>query len=51
MVAQVGKPKRAYTPYALDEGLRASVFERAQASLHAILDQPYEKAVRKQRFG
>jgi len=46
MVAQVGKPKRAYTPYAPNEELWKAVIERSVAPLNALLDRPYQKAVR-----
>jgi polyribonucleotide nucleotidyltransferase len=44
MAAKVGKAKRAYTPYSLDENIKASVAERAMPAIEEILDQPYEKA-------
>ena len=46
MAAQVGKPKRAYQPFTPNEAVRGAVAEKAPAALNAILDQPYEKAVR-----
>lgn len=46
MVAQVGKPKRAYVPFVLDPTLQEKVMERAQGELEQILSQPYEKASR-----
>ncbi|MEW5870292.1 MAG: polyribonucleotide nucleotidyltransferase [Chloroflexota bacterium] len=50
MAAEVGKPKRAYTPAATNAALRAAVAERATARLHTILEQPYEKAERNAAF-
>jgi polyribonucleotide nucleotidyltransferase len=46
MAAEVGKPKRSYTPFVIEEGLRKSVYERVTAPLNQILDQPYEKSPR-----
>ncbi len=44
MRAAVGKEKRTYTPYGIDEGLLSAVKARSRAALDAILDRPYEKA-------
>ncbi len=46
MAAEVGKPKRSYTPFAVAEDLMASVYEKAQAGLDAILAQAYDKSER-----
>jgi len=42
MVAEIGKPKRDYPRFELDESLKASVFERVVPSLEEIFNQPYE---------
>ncbi|HEX7973586.1 MAG TPA: polyribonucleotide nucleotidyltransferase [Anaerolineales bacterium] len=46
MQQAVGKPKRVYTPYAVDVSMKDTVSERAADRLKAILDRPYEKAER-----
>jgi polyribonucleotide nucleotidyltransferase len=46
MVEEVGKPKRDYTPFSLDEGLKASVYQRVEASLKEIFSQSYVKEQR-----
>lgn len=46
MRAEIGKPKQAYTPYALDENLQNAIHTSASPRLHAILDIPYVKAER-----
>jgi len=46
MAAEVGKPKRAYTSFKLDETLQSSVSGRVMGRLNEILDQPYVKAER-----
>jgi polyribonucleotide nucleotidyltransferase len=46
MVAEVGKPKRTYTPYGVNEALIATVYERVKGELEAILDRPYDKGER-----
>lgn len=46
MAAEIGKPKRSYTPYAVDESLMANVMEQAQSRLDTILSQPYDKSER-----
>jgi polyribonucleotide nucleotidyltransferase len=43
MAAEVGKPKRDYTRFSLDEGLKTSVFQRAEAALNEIFTTPYVK--------
>jgi polyribonucleotide nucleotidyltransferase len=43
MAAEVGKPKRDYAPYTVDESLRASVFERVKTPINNLLEQSYEK--------
>jgi polyribonucleotide nucleotidyltransferase len=42
MAAEVGKPKRDYPRFELDEDLKARVFERAVPALEEIFNQPYE---------
>lgn len=46
MAAEIGKPKFAYTPFVENEELGKKIFERVQAPLKEMLDQPYEKADR-----
>ena len=46
MAAEVGKAKRSYEPYAIEESLKQSVFEKAQVRLSGILAQPYDKSER-----
>lgn len=46
MAAEVGKPKREYQSFALDESLAATVLERVAPALNEILSQPYEKQAR-----
>jgi polyribonucleotide nucleotidyltransferase len=46
MAAEVGKPKREYQSFALDESLAATVLERVTPALDEILAQPYEKQAR-----
>lgn len=46
MAAEIGKPKREYTPFTLDENLKKSVFDRVAAPLNEILDNPHIKAER-----
>ena len=42
MAAEVGKPKRDYPRFELDEDLKAKVFERVVPALEEIFNQPYE---------
>jgi polyribonucleotide nucleotidyltransferase len=44
MAAEVGKPKRAYTPAVTDEALHQSVIQRAAPRLEQIFNQPYDKS-------
>ncbi len=44
MAAEIGKPKRSYTPQPVDEELRAAVMARGQGPLNEILSKPYLKA-------
>jgi polyribonucleotide nucleotidyltransferase len=46
MAAELGKPKRAYTPATGDAELQTAVKQRAQATLADIFARPYEKATR-----
>lgn len=46
MAAEIGKPKFAYTPFIENEELEKKIFERVQAPLKEMLDQPYVKADR-----
>ncbi len=46
MAAEVGAPRRTYTPFSVDENLIPMVRERVEDALHQILDQPYVKAER-----
>ena len=46
MAAEIGKPKREYTHFALDESLKASVFERLASKIHEVMDEPYDKVAR-----
>ncbi|MBX3048555.1 MAG: polyribonucleotide nucleotidyltransferase [Anaerolineales bacterium] len=43
MAEQVGKPKRAYQSFKVDEALKATVLERTQAELEQIFDQQIGK--------
>ena len=42
MTAEVGKNKRDYTHYLLDDDLKASVLERIRPALEETLNQPYQ---------
>ena len=42
MTGEVGKPKRDYPRFELDEDLKAKVFERVVSALEDIFNQPYE---------
>ncbi len=44
MAAEIGKPKRAYHSFGLEEELIDQVMERVRSSLEEILDRPYVKA-------
>ncbi len=46
MAAEIGKVKRSYTSAAVDETLKASVYEKTQLRLGAILAEPYDKSER-----
>ena len=43
MAAEIGKPKRAYLSFALDEALKASVAEKATLALEEIFNQSGDK--------
>lgn len=42
MTEQVGKPKRGYTPFAIEEGTMGRVSERVTAPINEILERPYD---------
>jgi polyribonucleotide nucleotidyltransferase len=42
MASEIGKTKRDYPPFTLDEGLKSSVFERVMPGLEEIFNQPYD---------
>ncbi len=46
MAAEIGKVKRSYTPFVVDESLATSIYEKAQSGLNTILAQPYDKSER-----
>jgi polyribonucleotide nucleotidyltransferase len=46
MAAKIGKPKRAYQPFAIEPDLLAKVREKAAGPLKTLLQQPYIKAER-----
>ncbi len=46
MAAEIGKTKRDYTPFASNESLNTSVFDRITAPLNQILEQSYNKKER-----
>jgi polyribonucleotide nucleotidyltransferase len=48
MAREVGKPKREYQSFSIDESLNDKVYERAVSTLNEIMDQPYDKAERSQ---
>jgi polyribonucleotide nucleotidyltransferase len=48
MAAEIGKPKREYPRFVLDEGLKSRVYDRVAGPLNEILDQPYLKEQRNQ---
>lgn len=43
MAAEVGKPKREYPSFALDDELKERVFERVVPELEELFNQPYDK--------
>lgn len=46
MAAEIGKPKREYTHFSVEESLYESVVQRASGALEDILNQPYDKTQR-----
>ncbi|NPA93658.1 MAG: polyribonucleotide nucleotidyltransferase, partial [Chloroflexi bacterium] len=44
MAAEVGKPKREYTPFVVDEDLKAQVAEMATERIRNLLETPHTKA-------
>ncbi|HEX6303622.1 MAG TPA: polyribonucleotide nucleotidyltransferase [Anaerolineales bacterium] len=43
MAAELGKPKRDYPSFGVDEGLISRVTERVSDQIEVVLDRPYEK--------
>jgi len=43
MASEIGKVKRAYVPYGMEESLIASIQAKVAAPLHSIFTQPYDK--------
>jgi polyribonucleotide nucleotidyltransferase len=50
MAAEVGKQKRDYPHFSLDEDLKSSILERVTAQLEAIFDTPQDKTSRNQEI-
>jgi len=50
MATEIGKPKRAYPPFVLDESLKATILERSAAPLEEIFDTPLDKTTRNQEI-
>ena len=48
MAAEIGKPKRAYRSFRLEEALQSDVLEKAENRLNELFDKPYQKATRYQ---
>jgi polyribonucleotide nucleotidyltransferase len=46
MAREIGKPKREYNSFKIDELLKSAVLERTSSSLNEILSQPYLKGER-----
>ena len=46
MAAEIGKQKRAYTPFTTDESIMTSVAERVTGLLNEIISRPYDKSER-----
>jgi len=44
MAAEIGKEKRDYAPFAVEESLIQHVHDRARDPLQAIMDRPYDKS-------
>ena len=44
MASKIGKPKREYVPYSIEESMIASIYQRAAAPLQEIFAQPYNKS-------
>jgi polyribonucleotide nucleotidyltransferase len=44
MAAEIGKPKRTYEPYKIDESLQASVESKVKAKIEDIFEKQYLKA-------
>ncbi len=43
MASEVGKAKRTYVPYAIEDSLITSIRDKVAAPLHKIFTQPYDK--------
>jgi polyribonucleotide nucleotidyltransferase len=50
MSAELGKPKREYTSFAIDEDLKRKVFERVENPIREILETSYVKSARNESF-
>lgn len=50
MAVEIGKPKRDYPPFVVDETLKATILERSAAPLEEIFDQPLDKTTRNQEI-
>jgi polyribonucleotide nucleotidyltransferase len=50
LAKEVGKPKREYKSFAIDESLHGKVYERVVKPLNEIMDKPYEKTERSQEI-
>lgn len=50
MASEIGKQKRAYPSFRLEESLQAEVFKKAENRLNEIFDKPYQKATRYQEI-
>ncbi len=48
MAAEIGKPKRAYTPFAVEAELKSAVEAQAAPRLAEILERPFVKAERQE---
>lgn len=44
MAAEIGKTKRAYSPFGVDPVLKETVAQKVNARLNTLFEQPYEKA-------
>ncbi len=46
MAAEVGKPKREYIPFMVDQSQQTAVSEKAAGRIESVLNQPYDKSER-----